>query len=124
MIIKPNTYYRTRDGRKVYVAGIAPDEIDCIHSQRVVGFLYRRVEGGSPTVIMSSWSLRGRYSVDNVSSPADLTAEWREPITITLWANVYHNNIHTYHDSKQAADGAANSYRLACVCISGTEIQD
>ena len=50
-----------------------------------------------------------------------LTEPWREPITGTVWVNVYPNNNFTIHDKKESAAIAAWGDRIACVKVPYTE---
>jgi hypothetical protein len=83
-------YYRTRDGRKAFVAGRNPfcDSLDS-HRAFVGAFETGQQE--------ASWDERGRYII-HYESKEDLVAEWREPRKFKLWVYAGHHpdNVEAY----------------------------
>lgn len=74
MIIEVNKWYRTRDGRRAFVIGRAPDE--CHRKFPLIGLVPS--EDGAYCLI--SWTDGGtEYTTDN--SCSDLVSEWREPVS-------------------------------------------
>lgn len=127
MKLKPNTYYKTRDGSKVYLFGRVPEDSPCPY--KWVG-LYYHIDKW----YISSWKEDGGYSNGgHLPSECDIIEEWREPIKIEGWINVYPKDeeglnptpnylVSTFvFDTKEEADEHASSRRIACIKISGVE---
>jgi hypothetical protein len=74
LILEAGKYYKTRDGRKAFVAGINPfgDRYD---DDKAVGFI-----NGNGTC---SWSTNGTWMERADEDDFDLVAEWQEPMV--LW---------------------------------------
>jgi hypothetical protein len=70
--LKPGTYYRTRDGRKAYVAGLSPFESTNAF-EGAAGY----IEG---EMGVRTWSRSGLYTAQRSRSASDLVEEWREPL--------------------------------------------
>lgn len=73
MKIETGKYYRTRCGRKAFVAAIVPGSPFVLRddAQPVCGYIEDSV--------MRFWNLDGTYQHYDSPSPADLIAEWHEP---------------------------------------------
>jgi hypothetical protein len=66
LTLKPNTLYRTRDGRRIEVVAVNPE---CkLSHQAAVGWM----DGN-----LYCWDINGKYLT--ADSGCDLIAEWREP---------------------------------------------
>lgn len=66
---------------------------------------------------ISTWSIEGRYQVDDNASCYDLI-EIKAPTT--KWMNVYKHTC-CLHDSRVEADTKAGDGRIACIKITYTE---
>ncbi len=66
--LKPNTYYKTRDGRKAFIGFQIPESN---HIYPWIGYIVG-------TVSVYTWAENGSYN-PNLESPEDLIAEWTEP---------------------------------------------
>lgn len=97
-------FYRTRDGKKAYVAGPAVGE------WRFVGM------GNEDNFYKELWDADGRR-VTGAGTPEDLIAPWTEPKKGTVWVNVYPVS----HKTKAEADAYAQDGRIACVSVNWTE---
>jgi hypothetical protein len=76
MEIKAGTYWKTRDGRKAYVAAVLENPLGAVGTcYPVLGYI------GD---IYASWRLDGRASREP-EVPGDLIAEWREPREWTVY---------------------------------------
>jgi hypothetical protein len=100
-------FYRTRDGKKAYVAGPA------VGGWRFVGM------GNEDNFYKELWDADGRR-VTGAGTPEDLIAPWTEPKKGTVWVNVYDDHFMTY-TTRDYADRHAVSGRLACVSVNWTE---
>lgn len=110
-------FYRTRDGETVEVVQIADPRFKSRFPLK--GFDSK----GEP----SSWDLDGK--ADYVPSGYDLI-EYLGPTkpkqkrmvtkTVERWENIYHNGTMCIYGSKEQADRAATSGRIACVKLTGT----
>lgn len=118
MKIEAGKYYKNREGKKIYVAGICPwDRI-------------RPVIGWTESVeIFISWKLDGHWAMSDTQHRYDLVSEWVDPMEVEFWVNVYKNNpnnhlyrpLHHCHGSKGDADRAADPDRITCIYVKGTE---
>jgi hypothetical protein len=112
-------FYRQRDGEKCQVIGIDTWSGNLAKGEYLVlwpcGTIDRLYEGG-------------KYQIGR-EDPADIVAEWREPVTLNGWINIYPDQIRGVYESRHAADKFNRSitaklgydYRTACVYVSGTE---
>ena len=73
MELEAGKYYRTRNGKKAFVAGINP--IKDLNTDPAVGFV-----GPVP----HSWQIDGRYENYSKQSRHDLVEEWIEPEPVPL----------------------------------------
>lgn len=79
MKLEAGKHYRTRDGRKAYVAAVAtPEQVACSTS-RAFGWC----DG-----VAHCWHDDGRY-LASIQGPCDLIEEWREPRKFTRDVFVY-----------------------------------
>jgi hypothetical protein len=85
MKIEAGKYYRTRDGRKAFVAGFSPFA-SVIELCRATGFI-----DGDGSV--RGWSTDGRYWSE-FGGELDLVEEWREPKTFSVTIYETGNGIH------------------------------
>lgn len=110
MELKPNTYYRTRGGRKAYVWGVQPPNpfSSRFPTRPVAGY----VEGSDVCGDEMSW-----WKADGTSMgypQKDLIAEWREPRSKTAWVCLY-----AYPDgttSTTTFDDEAHARRWCAAC--------
>lgn len=113
MQLEAGKFYKTRDGKKAYVAAIG-NPLQTIPSMQAVGW----IDG---SFSQFSWALSGQYSSATTHADLDLISEWKEPkkLILSLWFNVYinrHDNrlILMYYNTKEEADRNANNSRIAC----------
>jgi hypothetical protein len=81
--IEAGKYYKTRDGRKVFVCAIAmpnPFAESVEVTYPVIGYI--------DPIQRLTWAINGELYRDSKSA-ADLVAEWREPRTWNYWLGVY-----------------------------------
>lgn len=98
MELKPNTYYRTREGRKAYVVGKSPFKED--EDRGFIGFIQLQ-DDYSDYVI---WNGKGETG-NSPKDESDLIAEWKEPQRKTVWVGMRDDgfatlNYDTPHDLK------------------------
>lgn len=92
MKIEVGKYYKTRDGRRAFVAGHTLDNPFVKHAAkwRFIGYL-----SGEPDQYV--WGEGGEDFCDGNERPLDLVSEWREPrteaATIYLNTNCYKNGV-------------------------------
>lgn len=117
LTLEAGKYYRTRDGRKAFLAGRNPFE----SSIQLVWTGY--VEGG---IAIYGWLASGHFRyADGREDDCDLVAEWVEPKRIKGWVNIYpHPNMpqdvivnNALHETKEKADGHSVGGRIACIEI-------
>ena len=80
--IEAGKYFRTRNGRKAYVASTSP--FKCTSSNSVwIGW----VEDSSGTAKLFGWSVEGNHFVEEVDAESgfDLVEEWRELFKGEFW---------------------------------------
>jgi len=103
-------YYKRRDGKKVR----------CIATDN----------GGRYCVVMMSdnnvslVAHDGRFYDNQVKggSTQDIVAEWKEPVKVSGWINIYQGNLHSgLYSAKILADSMRDPDRIACVYVEGTE---
>ena len=84
MKIEAGKNYKTRDGRKVYVAGVLLPNVDGKHlsTYPITGYLRDEI---------LNWTIDGRYGITFGPHKLDLVAEWREPVTKELTLYLYPN---------------------------------
>lgn len=109
MQIRPGEYKR-RDGKKAAVLGKCPFMHEWIYT-------YRDSTQMCGTCIVHE---NGRVSYDK-ERPSDLVAEWREPIIVKGWVNIYENVGRLFHATKDLADKNSAGERVACIYVTGTE---
>jgi hypothetical protein len=82
MKIEAGKYYRTREGRKAFVeAVLGPSPFDGdTPSYPFYGWIDKR---GAAT-----WMRRGEFLVGGGDSDKDLVAEWDDPVSVTITANL------------------------------------
>lgn len=74
MKLEAGKYFKTRDGRKAYVAAIAPEEIGAAYP--AIGWLGDQLD---------NWLTDGRYMRSGNDESEDLIAEWIEPEAKAEW---------------------------------------
>lgn len=86
--------------------------------------IYVLVEGAG---YLTALDLDGLYLGD-IYDALDLVSEWREPITVKGWVNVYsvismdkNGYISDIHETKEIADELSHPSRIACVYLEGKE---
>ena len=84
MKIEQGRFYKTRNGRKVYVAGVLLPNVDGkqLVTYPVVGYLENEI---------LYWTLEGRYRDSTGDYSLDLVAEWREPVTKVVTVYMHPN---------------------------------
>lgn len=113
---------RLRNGRKARIYSL-----DAGGRYPVHGASYRPEDS---QWLPETWTTEGVQVVSEPSSPYDIVGPWREPLTIKGWVNVYPSfagsslPINLYFAlTREEADLCASKDRIACVYISGTEVQ-
>jgi hypothetical protein len=82
MKLEAGKYYKTRDGRRAYVAAVLENPLGAVGTcYPVLGYI------GD---IYASWRLDGRASREP-EVPGDLIAEWREPREWTVYVYDHHD---------------------------------
>ncbi|TPM41406.1 hypothetical protein [Mesorhizobium sp. B2-3-4] len=113
--VEAGKFYKTRNGKKAYVAGISPFD-STAESRRAIGW----VEGDEES---TEWFASGHYHKYQ-DTESDLVAEWKEPKRIRGFVNLYPsetgmgiiaNNV--IHPSKKLADLFETGRRVACIEI-------
>lgn len=111
--------YRTRDGRKARVI--------CTDRYRVeypIVALVSNPAQGEYAESVCSYRLDGTWHPNGVVDELDLVAEWREPVRVSGWVNVYppHMNVQmSLRRSRAEANLHAGVDRIACIYVSGVE---
>jgi len=107
MEIKPNTYYRTRDGRKAFVAGKFPEAFaaDFPFIGRVEPF--KESDG----FVEEVWKESGATLADDKKHPLDLIAEWKEPAEYNVYIFETHYSI--VKDAEFQTERAGSRMRCA-----------
>ena len=105
--------YKTREGRRV----------QCLSDQ------YRGCGGSYPYIFMEITGDDPAYYETlpdgtiyaGQQHGLDVVGEWREPVSISGWLNVY-DGYQYFYPSRELADvGAVGTRRIACIYVSGTE---
>jgi hypothetical protein len=117
-MIEAGKYYRTRGGTKAYVAGKSPFP-KTPETNMFLGWEETQYD----TVIVNSWTPNGRIS-NILAHRFDLISEWRDPISLERWANVYSDGVIYCYPSKEQADKCAAENRIACIKLTGIEGQE
>jgi len=114
MQIEAGKTYRTRNGSK---ARILATDINNAHYP--VCAAVTEVFGNESVRI---YPADGRYFSICGESTFDLVSEWREPVKVSGWVNVYAGDrTSSIWDVRAEADAHAFEGRLACVYVEGTE---
>jgi hypothetical protein len=102
-------FYKTRSGRKCEILFICPQKYRATYPVMV---------GLEPHV----WSVNSDGK-SQVTEDYDIVSEWKEPIKIESWVNVYEDGIgRRIFDTKEIADeNAIEGKRIACIKVSGVE---
>jgi len=117
MEIKPNTYYRTRDGRKAFVVGVYPPEIPSDH--RCVGVIFHPCD----TKVLSDegWDCCGHYYGVRMEHDRDLIAEWKEPEVHETWLNLYSS---VGYDKETVIKAAQQNQDMGPICAFKLRVVD
>lgn len=102
--------YRTRDGRKAEVLFIVPEE----YSDE-----YPVVLGTEDDERIDT-TYEGKY-IKGYKNEEDIVSEWREPIKIEGWVNVYPCDRSVVYRNKEIADERSQLGRIACIKVTGVE---
>lgn len=115
MQIEVGKYYKTRDGRKAFIAAKLPNPSD----EPYIG--YAEYTHGQ---IVESWYEDGSYITDQ-SSGNDLIEEWKEPKSGVRYVNIYDNpDARSYiYLTRKEADNAAPNDRIARIRVEWKEGQ-
>ena len=118
LTLETGKFYRTRDGRKAEVL-----KTDMPGTRKIVVVIYDGDE--NDTCWVRCYPITGVYSFEprtEIESPMDLIAEWREPVKVEGWVNVYTDGTQHFHTSQETAEQASyDPLRVACVYVSGIE---
>lgn len=112
MKLEAGKYYRTRGGRKAYVAAVGCPFCGPDTCSTALGWIEEKS-------LSTDWSEDGKYSPIEDRSE-DLISEWVEPkkVRVRGWINVYANSDYSsISSSREAADRNADPYRIACIEI-------
>lgn len=117
MMILEGNFYKTRDGRKAQIYKILEQDEYPVHGSILV-------DDDDDEWIPESWSFEGQYVEDKPCDNWDLVSEWREPIKLEGWINVYpkgvffHDDVRSViHKTKESADKYAETSRITCVKV-------
>lgn len=88
MKIESGRYYKTRSGKKAYVAAVE-NPFQPSSSWPMCGW----IDGYQ---MASEWAIDGRHTPAG-ESQADLIAEWKEPVTVTRWLLLWSDNSTSLH---------------------------
>lgn len=103
-------FYKTRDGRKaecLYIPDGADDFPMILRINR--------------ECFPQTCCVDGSYG-RGIETEIDLISEWREPIKIEGWVNVYEDRFGYVHKTRKEADEQVGVWsRLACIKVSGVE---
>lgn len=88
MEITAGSYYKTRDGRKAFVAAIVPPAPDGTKPTFTVrGYINRSGNGSNWDAVC--WREDGSYYRNTAGVSEDLVEPWREPRTKEVWVGLY-----------------------------------
>lgn len=111
MKIEVGKFYRTRAGHKARVYATDAGGSYPIHG--AIG-----MDGAWTT---ADWCASGHFVADSEEAASDLIGQWREPVKVNGWVNVFADGgCSLIFESKQRADEFATT-RVACVFVSGQE---
>lgn len=118
-------FYKTRDGRKVEViysgANIDYNLSRSVTKHNIIGILEDEYCGRKRRCTVS-FTDGGKYGVLDSDSCMDLVSEWRDPVEVKGWVNIYPTGPgHQFFRNKEDADEGRSIGRIACVYVSGTE---
>ena len=91
MQINAGQYYRTRGGKKAFVAAVE-NPFQPSSSWPMCGW----IDGYQ---MASEWAIDGRHTPAG-ESQADLIAEWKEPVTETYWCCLWNDGGVSIHSIK------------------------
>lgn len=96
MQIKAGQYYRTRSGNKAFVGAANPFQQEyCSHP--LAGY----IQGHT---CHAKWTREGRICHCYTTHPDDLIAEWKEPVTATIWCCLWDDggmSMHSFRPTQQ-----------------------
>lgn len=109
--IEVDKYYKTRSGKKAYIAAILKNPFGgCDVKYPYLGFF----NGGD----VQSWDAEGRWvAFSHNTHDYDLIEEWQEPIEFFGYVNVYPGSYTVVHPSRLEADGLSYANRIACIKV-------
>jgi hypothetical protein len=100
-------YYRTRGGEKVKLVHV-------FGAENRFPLLFVDDVGSSYT------DARGSYNHSGPGSDKDIVAEWRDPVHVAGWVNLFEQIPPIFYLDKKQADYCGYG-RIACVYVSGIE---
>ena len=114
MKLEAGKYYKTRNGLKAYVEFIRQDNPfrDYIPEYPAIGFIESYGE--------HMWKTNGEFNTF-IESELDLISEWREPVKVSGWVNVYDTFTSMLYKTKERANSVKCQGRIACIYVSGVE---
>ena len=114
MKLEAGKYYKTRNGLKAYVEFIRQDSPfgDYLTEYPATGFIENLGE--------QMWKTNGEFNTF-IESELDLISEWREPIKVSGWVNVYDTFTSMLYKTKERANSVECQGRIACIYVSGVE---
>ena len=114
MKLEAGKYYKTRNGLKAYVEFIRQDNPfrDYIPEYPAIGFIESYGE--------QMWKTNGEFNT-SIENELDLISEWREPIKISGWVNLYDTFTSMLYKTEEEANSVERQGRRACIYVSGVE---
>lgn len=115
---KAGMFCRTRNGRKAYIAANVKNPF------RETTFPLTGFIQGESGDCADFWTAKGRYSTSVCDHEFDLVGEWRDPIKVSGWVNIYPSGFISPPNiwpTREKADFQADSRRIACIYVSGEE---
>lgn len=113
MNIEVGKFYKTRNDLKVRIYASDGAEPYSFHGAVFMENVWQ----------IRQWACNGEYYSEGPESANDLVSEWRDPVEVKGWINVYnHDYAARIRPTRAAADRAdLGGSRIACVYVSGVE---
>lgn len=122
MKLEVGKFYKTRGGKRAHVMGIIYNTKSPMNYP-VMGYIDEELS-------YDTWTLEGNINRSATEEKDDLIEEWREPIKIEGWINMYGGSSYypdeaapEFYRTKESADYHVKNHkhRVACIKVSGVE---